>query len=166
MQAASNWRRPIMATPWLAYKVDALLLCITQGCSVPDRDGLCRPMVRPCRNMPGQASPPDPSLLLASSIPHFYWQGPGQPGPHRPARPPNPHFYFSNPSLLFATPSLPLASPSLLGARLLTSMARPSLLFARTLTSNSQPLTSIGLTPHFYLPDLSLLSARPLTSIS
>ena len=71
--------------------------------------------------------------------PHFYRQGPGQPGPpqsltfiDRPWAGPAP-----NPSLLLANPSL--------------------------LSTGPGPAQSP--TPHFYWPDPSLLSARPLTSI-
>ena len=40
------------------------LPCGNQGCSVPDRDGPCRPVVGPCRTVPGRpARPPNPSLL-------------------------------------------------------------------------------------------------------
>ena len=97
------------------------------GLAVPGR-------ARPCRAGPDPqaltfidrawASPaPNPSLFSA--------------GP-RLARPPTPHFYWPDPSLLLARP----------------------------LTSIGQPLTSIGQTPHFYWPDPSLLLARPITSIS
>ena len=58
----------------------------------------------------------------------------GQPGP-QPLT-----FIDRNPSLLSTGPGQPGPQP---------------------LTSIGQPLTSIGQTPHFYWPDLSLLFARP-----
>ena len=56
----------------------------TQGCSVPDRDGPCRPVVWPCRTVPGRPGPQTPHFYWpgpASPTPHFYRQGLGQPGP-------------------------------------------------------------------------------------
>ena len=126
---------------------------------MPDRDGPCRPVVWPCRTVPGRPGPqpltfidrawagpaPNPSLLSKGPgparppSPHFYRQGPGQPGPQ---------------ALTFIDRAQagPAPNPSLL-------LANPSLLLAR-------PLTSIGQAPHFYWPDPSLLLARPLTLLA
>ena len=77
--------------------------------------------------------------------PHFYRQGPGQPGPQPltfidspgPARPPTPHFYRQGPG-----------RP---GPQALTFIDRAKGgLAPQLLTSISQSLTSIGQTPHFY----------------
>ena len=97
-----------------------------QGCSVPDRDGLCRLVVWPCRTVPGcpglpgpWAGPaPNPSLLSIGPGPaqppslHFHRQGLGRRGA------PTTRFYWPDPSLLLG-----------------------------------RPLTSISQFPLFYLPD-------------
>ena len=79
----------------------------------------------------GAVSPTDWTIpgRRSPQNPRFYLPGPGSPTPHsypwpRPACPPTPHFYRQG-------PGQPGPQP---------------------LTSLGQPLTSIGQTPHFYLP--------------